>query len=172
MNTRLLKSISGFSAVAIACAVLCGSCSKPTPAAIVAAAGLGSFNATVNGTATSFLPAGSHNSGVYTITGSISTAPLQSIAISTLGKTTGTYTLNSGIGTNGSNAIYATGPTTSNLTKFRTDTLDTGTLTITAMDTVKKVMSGTFSFTAKQFSPTASAATVTVTNGNFTNLKW
>jgi hypothetical protein len=172
MNTLMTKSFTGFCAISITLIVLFGSCSKPTTAAVVAAAGLGSFNATVNGTATAFLPAGSYNNGVYTITGSITTAPLQSIAISTLGKTTGTYTLNSGIAANGSNAIYATGPTTSNLTKFRTDTLDTGTLTITAMDTVKKIMSGTFSFRARQFSPTASAATVTVTNGNFANLKW
>jgi hypothetical protein len=162
----MTKSFTGFCAISITLIVLFGSCSKPTTAAVVAAAGLGSFNATA------FLPAGSYNNGVYTITGSITTAPLQSIAISTLGKTTGTYTLNSGIAANGSNAIYATGPTTSNLTKFRTDTLDTGTLTITAMDTVKKIMSGTFSFRARQFSPTASAATVTVTNGNFANLKW
>ena len=49
----------------------------------------------------------------------------------------------------------------------------TGTLTLTKLDTVANLVSGSFSFTAKEINvnTTHDSSTVTITNGGFTDLK-
>jgi hypothetical protein len=168
------KSIVRISGVSFALLLMLAysSCSKPTPATIAAAAGQGTFNATVNGTSIAFLPAASLSSSRFSITGTQSTAPLQEIVLYTSATGMGTYVLNTGASTNGSTGTYATGPSSSQLTEYRTDSANTGTLNITAFDASTKTMSGNFNFKAKQFSPTVGTTIVTVTSGTFANIKW
>jgi hypothetical protein len=135
------------------------SCSKPTPATVAAAVGQGTFTATVNGTNVAFVPVATLNSGRYSITGTQSTAPLQEIVLYTSATGIGTYTLNTGLSTNGSTGTYATGPSSSQLTEYRTDSTN-------------KTMSGNFNFKAKQFSPTVGTTIVTITSGTFASVKW
>jgi hypothetical protein len=149
------------------------SCSKPTPAAVVAAVGLGSMSATCNGTSIAFVPAASLNSGKFTIIGGqTSTVPNEQIVIYTSASAIGTYPLGSGVSAGGNMATFGTGPSSSNMTNFRTDSTHTGTLHITSFDAANKTMSGNFSFTAVQFSPTSSTATSVITNGVFAGVKW
>ncbi|HEV7232021.1 MAG TPA: DUF6252 family protein [Bacteroidia bacterium] len=148
------------------------SCSKPTPATVAAAVGQGTFTATVNGTNVAFVPVATLNSGRYSITGTQSTAPLQEIVLYTSATGIGTYTLNTGLSTNGSTGTYATGPSSSQLTEYRTDSTNTGVLNITAFDATNKTMSGNFNFKAKQFSPTVGTTIVTITSGTFASVKW
>jgi len=79
---------------------------------------------------------------------------------------TGTYTLSDST----FSGQYWDG-TILNQTTYITDSTHTGTVTITKYDTANKLMSGTFSFTARQFYPTGTA-TKSVTNGSFTDAKW
>ncbi len=149
------------------------SCTKPSPAAVVAAVGGGSMSATCNGTSIAFVPAAVLNSGIFTITGvQTNTAPVENMVIYTNATTTGTYTLNFGGSTNGNAALYSVGPTTGSMTSYRTDSTHTGTLTITTLDMTNKTMTGTFNFTGKQSNPTVGTATATVTSGTFAGVKW
>jgi hypothetical protein len=87
---------------------------------------------------------------------------------------TGTYTLNSSSGATGSGneATYSTNAS-SNITQYWTTPTNTGIATVTSLDVTHGLISGTFSFTAVQWYPTASPApTVNITNGVFTNVNY
>ena len=53
-----------------------------------------------------------------------------------------------------------------------TDSLHSGTVTITSCDVANKTISGTFSFSAIQKSPAGGTATANITNGTFADIKW
>jgi hypothetical protein len=163
------------SSVVVLTSILIGytSCTKPSPAAVVAAVGGGSMTAKSNGTAIAFVPAANLNGTSFTITGvQTNTAPVQNLIIYTSATTTGTYTLNFGGSSSGNAALFSTGATTGSMTSFRTDTTHVGVLTITTLDMSNKTMSGTFSFIGKQSAPTVGTATDTISSGTFSGVKW
>jgi hypothetical protein len=149
------------------------SCTKPSPAAVVAAVGGGSMSANCNGTTIAFVPAATLNGTSFTITGvQTNTPPVENLVIYTTATSVGTYILNFGGTTSGNAAVYSIGPNTANMTSYRTDTTHVGTLTITTLDMTNKTMTGSFSFNAKQSAPTIGTATVAITSGTFAGVKW
>ena len=74
---------------------------------------------------------------------------------------TGTYILNS---------VLNTGNWATTTTGYSSDTDNPGTCTISKFDLVNNKVSGTFSFKAKQFTPTVGTTVLDVTNGVFTDL--
>jgi len=169
MKTTFLKTI----AAAMMLVFLCGmySCKKtttpppanPTP---------GTLTATVNGT-TFTTPAYAQIlvPGRLDIYPGVSTTDSLLVSIFIAGTSTGTYTLNSTQGSlqNGNEGeFYHSNATNTSFTEYWTDTTHTGTVTITKWDMTAKQFSGTFSFNAVQFHPSATGATVSV-SGSFTN---
>jgi hypothetical protein len=149
------------------------SCTKPTPAAVVAAVGGGSMSAKSKGVTIAFVPAANLNGSNFTITGvQTNTAPVENLIIYTSASTTGTYTLNFGGSSSGNAALYSSGATTGSMTSFRTDSTHIGILTITTLDMTNKTMSGSFSFIGKQSAPTIGTATDTISAGTFAGVKW
>jgi len=80
------------------------------------------------------------------------------------GKTPGTYIINGSTGSSGfcSNAsVY-----------YATDSANTGTVNVTALDTVNHIASGTFNFKADEQQPFYHNGAATLSNGSFSNVKW
>jgi hypothetical protein len=128
--------------------------------------GSGNFTATINGTAWSAdsLQLAVVASGVLNITGLAKTGEQISIILSSF--KTGTYTLNT---TSPGYALYINLNDTQNNVYLSNVSVTSGTVVITAIDTIAKVISGTFSFTVTD---PVSNATKTITNGVFNNVPY
>ena len=55
---------------------------------------------------------------------------------------------------------------------FSTDSIHTGIVTLTKLDTINHLLSGTFWYAAEEQSPTLNGGVDTLKNGYFTNLRW
>jgi hypothetical protein len=65
---------------------------------------------------------------------------------------------------------YATVIQKSNNETWLTDTVHTGTLTLTTYNTSSRIISGTISFVANETYPAAGGSVINVTNGSFSNV--
>ena len=83
-----------------------------------------------------------------------------------------TYTLGVNNGTTNGWGWYFAGTSAASYTGYYTDSTNTGTLTISKYDVANKLISGSFSFKAKQYYPATGTGTVNVTSGAFTDVKW
>lgn len=87
--------------------------------------------------------------------------------------TTGTYELNTSVSVISPKTIklgeYIEDPGGANQISYETDSTHTGTLVITKLDTINRLISGTFNFTALQDGGTA---IINVTDGQFTDLEY
>ncbi len=141
----------------------------PAPPKPVAA-----FAATINGTAISsgwiWVSNGNPGTGFVEISAGVSDASSDGILLqanNVVAPTTVTLNSNASLGSFGQ---YSSGPAATEI-MYRTDASHTGTITFTQVDATNKLLSGTFTFTALQYSP-AGTPTVNVTNGSFSNITW
>ncbi len=85
-------------------------------------------------------------------------------------KETGTYILsNKNIGQYSWSELFGGHYTNGS---FNTDSIHTGKVTLTVLDTINHVVSGTFWYACEEQAPTVNGGVDSVTNGYFTNLKW
>jgi hypothetical protein len=55
---------------------------------------------------------------------------------------------------------------------YYTDSTHTGSVTVTKLDTINHIASGSFKFTAEEQEPSRNGGTDNLSNGSFTNLTW
>jgi len=90
------------------------------------------------------------------------------VSVSFYTKTTGVYILS-----NKNSAAYSALYPTYNLYKYYyTDSIHTGIVTLTELDTINHLASGAFWFAAEEQSPTVNGGIDSVKYGYFTNLTW
>ncbi len=131
------------------------------------------MTASVNGSSFATTTASASNSNNRLLLVGVTTGtPVKEIQIWVDNPAVGSYSLTSSNVNAGNTAIYAEGPSSAMLTDYWTDSTHTGTLTISKLDNSARTVSGSFSFNAVQFYPTASTNTVSVSSGSFTDLKW
>lgn len=111
----------------------------------------------------------SYSKGILSIGGSCTVyEEVNTLGLYVHAKQVGTYTLSmynsAGTGGSGSGSQVVIG--------YSTDSLRTGILTLTKLDTINKIVAGTFNFIAEEQYPFMGGGTETTTNGYVTNLTW
>jgi len=152
----------------------CTKTGNPSPN-IVSGAPSGQFIASVNGQPCVFNAVLTRVGNRISIIGSDSVAGrVQGLEIFTGATTPGTYALGKGTPSDGNLGVYQTGSNWISIrSTFNTNLIYNGTLTIDAIDTIQKSISGTFNFLGADSKFNGSNPTfVTITNGIFINLKW
>jgi len=142
----------------------------------LATGGNGQFIASVNGNVYVFNTANiSYANGRFSLEGMDSIpGQVQRIEIYFPAKTTGIYTLSSGTSNSGSVGVYMSAFSWKSVfSRYFTNRNNPGSITVTQLDTINKVISASFAFPATSNAIlTSTPDIIQVSNGSFIHLTW